>query len=127
MSAIMTFIEAFLDIIGMLLILIGIVGYVIEIIGVFRFDYVLNRMHATAIGDSLALLCALTGAGLIIRDWFAAGKLLLILVMVYLTSPLAGHMIARTEAMTNNHLEAYLDKPITEKNHTLKGVPYGKH
>lgn len=120
-------ITIFREILGMVLIALGMIGYIIEIIGVFRFDYVLNRMHATAIGDSLALLCAMTGAGLLMWDWFAAGKLLIIVVSVYLTSPLSGHLISRVEAMTNNHLEAYLDRPILERNHTLKGDPYGKH
>jgi len=120
-------ITVFREILGMLLIALGIIGYIIEIIGVFKFDYVLNRMHATAIGDSLALLCALAGSGLLMWDWFAAGKLLIILIMVYLTSPLSSHLIARVEAMTNNHLENYLDRPIRERNHTLKGDPYGNH
>lgn len=115
------------DIIGMLLILGGIILYVIEVIGVFRFDYVLNRMHATAIGDSLALLMSLAGAGMLMWDWFAAARLLVILCFVYLTSPVSSSLLARVEAMTNNHLESYLDKPITEVGHTLKGDPYGDH
>ncbi len=120
-------ITIFREILGMIFIALAILGYIIEVIGVFRFDYVLNRMHATAIGDSLALLSALLGAGLLMWDWFAAGKLLVILVMVYLTSPLSSHLIARVEAMTNNHMEAYLDKPVLERHHTLKGDPYGNH
>ena len=115
------------DIIGMLLIALGTVLYVIEVIGVFRFDYVLNRMHAVAIGDSLGIFMMLTGAGLLIWDWFAAARLFVILLFVWLTSPVSSHLLARVEAMTNNHLESYLDKPITEVGHTLKGDPYGKH
>ena len=118
---------AFKDILAMALIAAGMLGYVIEVIGIFRFDYVLNRMHAVAIGDSLALLCALTGAGLLMWDWFAALRLLVILCLVWLTSPVSSHLISRVEAMTNNHLEVYLDKPITEVGHTLKGDPYANH
>ena len=115
------------DILGMLLISVGIVLYVIEVIGVFRFDYVLNRMHAVAIGDSLAIFLVLSGAGLLMWDWFAAARLIVILIMVWLTSPVSSHLLARVEAMTNNHLESYLDKPITEVGHTLKGDPYGNN
>lgn len=115
------------DILGMLLILGGVLLYIIEIIGVFRFDYVLNRMHAVAIGDSLALLMVLVGSGLLMWDWFSAAKLVVILCLVWLTSPVSSHLLARVEAMTNNHLESYLDKPITEVGHTLKGDPYGDH
>ena len=120
-------ITIFRDILGMVFIAIGIACYIIEVIGVYRFDYVLNRMHATAIGDSMALLSVFIGVGLLMWDWFAVGKLLIILALVYITSPIGSHLIARVEAMTNNHLEAYLDKPILERNHTLKGDPYGNH
>lgn len=115
------------DIIGMALIALAVILYIIEVIGVFKFDYVLNRMHATAIGDSLALLLALLGAGLLMWDWFSAAKLLVILVFLWVTSPVAAHLLARVETMTNNHLESYLDKPITEVGHTLKGDPNGDH
>lgn len=111
------------DIIGIALIVISTLLYVIEVIGVFRFDYVLNRMHATAIGDSLAIFLALAGAALLMWDWFSAAKLLVILVLVWVTSPVSTHLLARVETMTNNHLESYLDKPITEVGHSLKGDP----
>ena len=120
-------ITIFREILGMIFIALAIVCYIIEVIGLCRFDYVLNRMHAAAIGDSLGALCAFLGAGLLMWDVFAAGKLLVMLVMIYLTSPLSSHLIARVEALTNNHLEAYLDKLITEKHHTLKGDTNGNH
>ncbi|MBQ4089282.1 MAG: monovalent cation/H(+) antiporter subunit G [Clostridia bacterium] len=115
------------DIIGIALIVMAVILYIIEVIGVYRFDYVLNRMHATAIGDSLGILLALLGAGLLMWDWFSAAKLLVILALVWLTSPVASHLLARVETMTNNHLESYLEKPITEVGHTLKGDPNGDH
>lgn len=117
----------FKDILGMALISLGMLFFMVEILGVYRFDYVLNRMHAVAIGDSIALLLSLTGAGLLMWDWFAAAKLFITLLLVWITSPVGSHLVARVEAMTNNHLDSYLDKPITEKNHTLKGDPYGKN
>ena len=87
---------------GCLLIFAGLLIFAIEVYGNYRFDYVLNRMHAVAIGDSLALLCALTGAGLLMWDWFAALRLLVILCLVWLTSPVSSHLISRVEAMTRN-------------------------
>lgn len=115
------------DIIGLLLIVSGVILYVVEVIGIFRFDYVLNRMHAVSIGDSLALFLVLAGAALLVWDWFAAARILVILLFVWLTSPVNSHLLARVEAMTNNHLESYLENPITEVGHTLKGDPYGDH
>ena len=42
---------------GAALLLMGLGIFVIEMIGVFRFHYVLNRMHAAAMGDTLGIGC----------------------------------------------------------------------
>ncbi len=109
------------QILGCAFILSGILLFIIETIGVYKFDYVLNRMHATAIGDSLGILMVMIGGSLLIWEAFAVLKMLVLLIAMYITGPVSTHLIARVEALTNNHLEAYLDKPITEKNNTLKG------
>lgn len=41
----------------------GLVFYIIQFIGVFRFKYVLNRMHAAAIGDDPGLRADAAGCG----------------------------------------------------------------
>ena len=43
------------------LLLCGLGTFIIELIGVFRFRYVLNRMHAAATGDTLGIGFALLG------------------------------------------------------------------
>ena len=40
---------------GAVFLLIGLGIFVIEMIGVFRFRYALNRMHAAAMGDKLVI------------------------------------------------------------------------
>ena len=109
------------EILGCVFIAAGIMLFIIETIGVYKFDYVLNRMHATAIGDSLGILMVIIGGSLLVWELFATVKLLVLLIAMYITGPVSSHLIARVEALTNNHLEAYLDKPITEKNNSLKG------
>ena len=47
---------------GAVCIAAGLIFYVIQFIGVFRFKYVLNRMHAAAIGDTLGCGLLLVGA-----------------------------------------------------------------
>ena len=48
-------------IIGCLFILIGMVIFFTELFGVFHFKYVLNRMHAAAMGDTLGISACLIG------------------------------------------------------------------
>ncbi len=48
-------------IIGCLFILVGMVIFFTELFGVFHFNYVLNRMHAAAMGDTLGISACLIG------------------------------------------------------------------
>ena len=79
----------------------GLMILLTAVIGVFKFDYVLNRMHAAAMGDTLGLLfCMLaliTGA----PDGWLVLKLLLIIVFLWLSSPVSSHLIARLEVTVN--------------------------
>ena len=43
------------------LLLAGLATFIIEMIGAFRFRYILNKMHAAAIGDTLGIGFALLG------------------------------------------------------------------
>ena len=91
-----------MNILGITLIVIGCLFYVIEIIGLFRFDYVLNKMHAAAIGDTLAAFCCLLGIALLMHDFYAGLKLAMILLFLWLTSPVCSHLLARAELVTND-------------------------
>ena len=46
---------------GVCLLLTGLGIFVLQIFGVFKFKYVLNRMHAAAMGDTLGIGFSLTG------------------------------------------------------------------
>lgn len=89
------------------LLLAGLATFVIEMIGVFRFRYILNRMHAAAIGDTLGIGFAL--AGLIILNGldFTSLKLFLVIVFLWFSSPVSSHLIARLEVTTNEDGEKY--------------------
>ena len=73
-----------LNIFGIILVVLGVALYVIEVIGLYRFDYVVNKMHAAAIGDTLAAFCCLAGLMLLFHDFYAGLKLVLILIFLWL-------------------------------------------
>ena len=79
----------------------GLVIFVIEIIGVFRFKYVLNRMHAAAMGDTLGIGLALLGLIVMNGFDFTSLKLFLVIVFLWFSSPVSSHLIARLEVTTN--------------------------
>ena len=93
------------DILAGIFISLGTIFYIISVIGNFRFGYILNRMHSAGIGDSLAL--GLFIIGCIILNGFTVTSLKLIVAagILYFTSPISTHMLAKLEAETNPDLE----------------------
>ena len=75
-------------------IVIGVIFAIIATTGVFRFKYVLNRMHSAAIGDTLAILFVLIGRVILCGFNFTSMKLLAIIFFFWLTGPVSSHLIA---------------------------------
>lgn len=67
------------------------------ILGMFRFRYVLNRMHAVALGDTLGILLVVAGTIVLRGVSLASVKLALIPAFMFLTGPAATHLIAGAE------------------------------
>lgn len=87
--------------IATVLLLIGVSTACIATFGIFKFKYVLNRMHAAAMCDTLALMICLLGIAFIYGFSFTTLKLLLIICLLWLASPVSSHLIARLEVTTN--------------------------
>lgn len=78
---------------------------IIATIGVNRFHYVLNRMHAAALGDTLGLAFVLLGVMIHNGFTFVTLKLLLIVVFFWMASPVCSHLISNLEVQINPDLE----------------------
>ena len=92
---------------GAILLLCGLGIFLIEMIGVFRFKYVLNRMHAAAMGDTLGIGFSLMGLILMSGFNFTSLKLLLVIVFLWFSSPTSSHLIASLEVTTNEDKEKH--------------------
>ena len=93
------------------LLVTGLGIFLLQVFGVFKFKYVLNRMHAAAMGDTLGLGACLTGLILLSGFNVTSVKLALILVFLWLASPVSSHLIARLEVVTNAHLAEHCELP----------------
>ena len=91
-------------VLGTLLILSGLVIFIIEVFGNYRFGYVLNRMQAAAIGDSFGIVLCLLGTMLYFGWSVACLKLLFVEIFLWLSSPVSSHLVAKLEAETNEDL-----------------------
>lgn len=99
---------------GAVLLLIGLGIFVIEMIGVFRFRYALNRMHAAAMGDTLGIGSCLLGL-IVMCGWnFTSLKLFLIILFLWLSSPTSSHLIARLEVTTDEEPEKHYRRIVME-------------
>lgn len=87
--------------IAAILLMIGIGIACIATVGIFKFKYVLNRMHAAAMCDTLALMICLLGVSVLYGISFITLKLILIIIFLWLASPVSSHLIARLEVTTN--------------------------
>lgn len=105
--------------VGCLFILIGMVIFFTELFGVFHFKYVLNRMHAAAMGDTLGISACLIGLMIFSGFSFTTLKMFLIIVFLWFASPVSSHVLSRLEAATNDnlseHCEIYEDVEILER------------
>ena len=102
-----------------LLLLSSAVIFISEILGVGRFRYVLNRMHAAAMGDTLGVLFVLGGLAVLSGFTPLSLKLLLTVAMLWLTSPVSSHLIGRLDTMTapavENEIQAAREKNAPDR------------
>ncbi|MCL1834616.1 MAG: monovalent cation/H(+) antiporter subunit G [Oscillospiraceae bacterium] len=84
-----------------LLMAAGLFAFVTSVIGIYRFNYVLNRIHVAAKCDTMGIF--LTLSSLMVMSGFNVTtlKLLLLIVLMWLVNPVSSHLIAHLEAETN--------------------------
>lgn len=89
-------------IIAAVLISAGIFVFAAATFGVFRFRYVLNRMHIAAQCDTMGTLLSVAGVCVLTGLTFETLKLVLCIAFVWAASPLASHLIAKAEYVSQN-------------------------
>ncbi|TCZ81112.1 Na+/H+ antiporter subunit G [Paenibacillus albiflavus] len=90
--------KAMIEIVVGILVITGTIISLISSLGIIRLPDVYNRAHASTKSATLGILCILLGAFLYF--FFTHGvssiRLLLGIVFVFLTAPVAGHIIIRS-------------------------------
>lgn len=93
------------EIIAAICIIIGLLVFLCGTYGVFRLKYVLNKMHAAALGDTMGLFMIVLGLIILSSNVFVIAKFVLVILFFWLTSPIATHMLAKVEVLTNENAE----------------------
>lgn len=98
-------ISTFLIIIGLFITLSGIIGF-------YKFKFILNRMHAAALIDTLGLL--FIALGLVVAKGFfnengnvdmTSVKIILVVVFLWMTSPISSHIISKLIYLTDSNTD----------------------
>ncbi|MDO7269750.1 Na+/H+ antiporter subunit G [Shouchella clausii] len=85
------------ELLASILIIVGAIMSVISAIGIIRLPDVYTRSHAGTKSATLAVLLTLTGCFIYfwLADAYISIRLILGIVFVFLTAPVAGHLITR--------------------------------
>lgn len=80
----------------------GIAVLVVGVFGIFKIKYVLNRLHAAAMLDSLGLLLISLGVMVIRGFSYDSAKLFMMIALFWIASPLCSHLLIALEVATNS-------------------------
>ena len=84
-----------ISLIGWGICLLGILIILVAAIGVLRLPDALTRQHAATKAATAAVILFVSGTILLVRDAEWTWRLLIILLFLFLTLPLASHMLGR--------------------------------
>ena len=92
-------------ILGVALICLGVVVVLIAALGLLRFKETLDLIHAGALADTMGVFLVLAGVMVLWGVTVASAKLVLALVILWVTNPVSAHLIARMELVTGRGIE----------------------
>ena len=74
-----------------------------EVLGFYKFQYVMNRMHAAAMGDTLGIGSVAIAVAVLTGELSAMLKLVLIILFLFLTGPVVTHLLAGAEVASHRN------------------------
>ncbi len=75
--------------------------------GIYKMNYVINRLHVTAFCDTLAMLLIIIGLIIISGFSFSTLKLIVILFFMWITNPVISVMITKAEILSGDNPKEY--------------------
>ena len=85
---------------------LAVFSFASAVLGVSRFGFIMNRIHAAGIGDTLGLFSAALAVMIGSGEAAVILKLILIVVFLWCTSPVSTHFLAQ--------IEYYMDRLLHE-------------
>lgn len=95
-------------------IVIGLFVFIVGIIGIYQFKFVVNRMHSAAMLDTMGLFFIALGAAIAQGFDPITVKILIVVLLLWITSPIASHLIVRIEYFTDENLNDEIENELSE-------------
>ena len=102
-------------ILGIIIMFFGMLIFAFELIGFNKYKYILNRMHAAGMGDTLGIFMCLFGLILISGINYTSAKIALVIFFLWFASPTASHLISKLEVDTDEEINKFVDVQIKEE------------
>ncbi|GAA3285448.1 monovalent cation/H(+) antiporter subunit G [Paenarthrobacter aurescens] len=119
MSPEATGLDAVIDVVTAVFLIVGALMSLGAAIGLLRFPDLMSRMHAATKPQVLGLFLMLAAIGLQMRTWWVWPVLLVAWIFQLLTAPVSAHMVGRSayrtkhghrEKLTKDELEAVVQR-----------------
>lgn len=94
-----------IEIVASILIVAGATLALLAAIGLQRFDDVFARMHSATKPATLGLILTLAGTAFTLPIPGAVAKLLLVVLLQFITAPIAAHLVGRAAFRTGEELD----------------------
>lgn len=91
-----------------LLMLAAVAMLAISVLGIYRFRFALNRMHAAAMTDTLVLMLAMASLLVAMGLRLATMKLIAVVVFMWMASPISSHLLCLLEVRTDEELDQHV-------------------
>ena len=106
-------------------ILLGLFLFIIGVIGIYKFKFVLNKMHSAALLDTMGLFCIILGIA--IANGFNATsiKLFFIVIFLWLTSPVASLFISKLEVLTDDQVKKEVNQTQVDSSEKVEDKEEG--
>ena len=88
----------------------GLLFFAGAVIGNCRFRYVMNRIHAAGLGDTLGLFLTALALSLSAGSLVDALRLWLPVLFLWITSPVSSHFLGLTEYYTGTRLYEHMER-----------------
>ena len=103
--------------------LAGLFCFLSAVTGNLRFGFVMNRIHSAGVGDTLGLLCVILGLAAASGFRMETLKLVLVLIFLWVASPVSTHFLSQVEYFNNDHLDMFLRDERKTKNEKEEASP----